>query len=360
MKIESSMLSLSASSSQFKTQTVSEQLKTWANGANPVVTDLGNEAGQGNNTFSDLLKSLEQPSRVASSNATGGDYAFEISQEDEDKITLLQRLIEALTGKKLEFYIPKKFSRRAVENANAYKNPIVVSQHATGPGAQTQQGWGIDYQKSVKTEESATMSFGAKGMVTTADGKQIKIDLSLNVSRSFISETNTSFKAGDALKDPLIVNFGSSLAELTGKKFSFDIDSDGHEENISFVKSGSGFLVYDKNKDGKINNGSELFGPSTGSGFMELSAFDDDDNGWIDEADAIYEGLQIWTKDENGQDQLFAIGQKGIGAIYLNAVHSAFELKDASNALQGKIQQSSIFLRENGTAGTIQHVDLSV
>jgi hypothetical protein len=103
-----------------------------------------------------------------------------------------------------------------------------------------------------------------------------------------------------------------------------------------------------------------MFGPSTGSGFLELKSYDDDGNNWIDENDSIYDRLQVWTKDEAGNDKLFAIGQVGIGAIYLGSISSNFELKDSSNMLRGAIRETGIFLREDASAGTIQHVDLSV
>ena len=254
----------------------------------------------------------------------------------------------------MRFLLPEKI-KIAANPDYAYKNSSTQGQSAA-----MRKGWGLDYQRHEYTQETARMDFTAQGIVKTSDGKTISISLDLNVSRSFVSENHISIKAGDALIDPIVVNFGTPSAELTSQKFLFDLDNDGRDDNISFVKNGSGFLVFDKNGDGVVNNGSELFGPSTGNGFMELRALDSDGNGWIDENDPIYERLQIWTKDETGRDQLLAVGQKGIGAIYLGSVSSAFELKDASNALQGQIQRTGIFLREDGTAGTVQHVDLSV
>lgn len=355
MKIESSIVSLSANTSQRKTLDVTEQLTTWVNGNNQLPNDITKSLDEQNIL---AIKDLANSQAQASPSTTGisSGFIYEITQEDMDKMTLLSKLIEKLTGKKLKFFLPERFLRNSPQSLTTYKNPLVIEQLR---GIQ-RHGWGIDYQKHERIEETATMNFDAQGIVKTSDGKTINIDLSLNVSRSFVSEKHIAFKAGDALKDPLVINFSSASAELTSTKFSFDIDSDGHNDNISFVKSGSGFLVFDKNKDGKINNGSELFGPETGSGFMELRAYDSDNNGWIDENDAIYDQLQIWTKNEKGEDQLFAIGQKGIGAIYLNAIASPFELKDSTNALQGKIQQSSVFLFEKGGTGTIQHVDLSI
>ena len=52
----------------------------------------------------------------------------------------------------------------------------------------------------------------------------------------------------------------SNITSISDQKFKFDINADGKEDDISFVGKGSGFLALDKNGDGKINDGSELFG----------------------------------------------------------------------------------------------------
>ena len=129
---------------------------------------------------------------------------------------------------------------------------------------------------------------------------------------------------------------------------------------MSFVAPGSGFLALDLNGDGKVNNGSELFGPKSGDGFADLAKYDSDGNNWIDENDPIYDKLRIWTKDSDGNDKLLALGEKGVGAVYLGNVDTNFSMKDSGNNLQGQISKTGIFLRENGTAGTINHIDLAV
>lgn len=65
---------------------------------------------------------------------------------------------------------------------------------------------------------------------------------------------------------------------LTEAKYNFDLDSDGREDLISFVRPGSGFLALDLNGDGRVNDGRELFGPATGDGFAELARYDQDGN----------------------------------------------------------------------------------
>lgn len=57
---------------------------------------------------------------------------------------------------------------------------------------------------------------------------------------------------------------------------------------------------------------------------------------------------------------LFAFGQKGIGAICLGSVDTDFSFKNDANQTQGELRQTGIFLREDGTAGTVQQIDLVV
>lgn len=184
--------------------------------------------------------------------------------------------------------------------------------------------------------------------------------MALNMSCSFTSALVESFRAGDALKDPLVINFDGTAVQLTQNKFSFDIDTDGSKEQIPFVAPGSGFLALDTNNDGAINNGTELFGALSGDGLAELAAYDGDKNRWIDENDAVYSRLRIWAKTATGENQLLALGDKGIGALFLGRVDTPFAIKDNSNALQGQVRSTGIFLREAGGAGTLLQLDLVV
>ncbi|MDP2894050.1 MAG: hypothetical protein Q8N78_06795 [Sulfurimonas sp.] len=162
-----------------------------------------------------------------------------------------------------------------------------------------------------------------------------------------------------AFQDPLILDFSGSFASLSSKTFAFDIDSDGKEDQISMLKEGSGFLALDKNLNSVIDNGSELFGAKSGNGFGELRAYDDDKNGWIDENHKIFNKLRIWKKSQNN-DELIALGQAGIGAIFLGDISTPFELKTLSNEQLGAMRKSSFFLFENGKAGVISQIDLAV
>ncbi len=366
MRIESSSVSLYGKSSSAEIHTKEESMKMWTGNTRPVFEGENTPASAAaalGSPMKDILQLSEEgkqalEKQIAESSGTKmytDDELLEINDRDKQKIYLLQKMIETLMGKRIKFVLPRK-----IDIDRSGGNTVISLQGVQVQTAQ-RQGWGLEYDLHETHYEKQSMSFTAIGSVKTADGREIKFDLDLNMSREFESSLDVSIRAGDAvLKDPLIVNFSNSTAALTNNKYSFDIDSDGVQDQISFAASGSGFLAFDINNDGTINNGQELFGPQSGNGFNELAQYDEDKNGWIDENDDIYDKLRIWTKDENGNDQLFALGAKGIGAIYLGSAATAFDLKTSSNDALGSIARSGIFLRENGTAGTIQHVDLVV
>lgn len=287
------------------------------------------------------------------------DSIMQLSESDKRKLELIESLFKKLTGKKLKFFIPEKIQLN--NQKIGFNLNILNAAEARQLQLPQRVGWGLMYKKSVTHSESESTRFSAQAAIRTEDGREINVDLQLNLSREFISKNMINISASDVLKvDPLIVNFGAASASVTQEKYQFDIDANGTLDQISFAGLGSGFLALDLNKDGMINDGKELFGPNSGNGFSDLANYDTDNNGWIDENDTIYEKLRIWTKDAKGNDHLFALGEKGIGAIYLGNVNTSFALKNTSNQLDAQLQRTGIFLRENGTAGTVQHIDLAI
>ena len=216
--------------------------------------------------------------------------------------------------------------------------------------------------------EQEDTSFSTVGTVRTKDGREINFNVNVNMSRRceeyYREELNV---AQFALYDPLVINLDTDATELSDQTFYFDLDADGEEEEISMLK-GSGYLALDKNEDGIINDGSELFGTGNGDGFADLARYDEDGNGWIDENDSIWSKLKIWCKDENGNDVLYKLSDKGVGAICLQNVSTDFTLQGdrtardgatKANATNGAIRKTGIFLYENGNVGTVQHVDMA-
>lgn len=210
-------------------------------------------------------------------------------------------------------------------------------------------------------EETENVLYKSQGKVTTADGREITFNLDLGMSRSFQEYYKEEYNIAELQRvcDPLVINFDGNVANLTDQKFFFDIDADGEKDEISNLAAGSGYLALDKNNDGTINDGSELFGPQSGDGFADLAEYDEDGNGWIDENDSVWNKLKIWCRNESGEDELYTLAEKGVGAICLQKAATNFALKDAKNQDKGFIRSTGIFLYENGNVGSVQHLDLA-
>ena len=209
--------------------------------------------------------------------------------------------------------------------------------------------------------EQETTAFQTTGSVVTADGRTLDFNLEFQMSREFASYYEESVSLENArFLDPLVINLDTNVASVSDQKFFFDLDADGKEESISGLHPGSGYLALDINGNGIIDDGKELFGTTSGDGFLDLAKYDDDGNGWIDEKDAIFEKLLIWATDENGNSELYHLKEKDVGALYLGRVSTEHSLNDPlTNRANGVIRSSGLFLYENGTAGTLQQLDLA-
>jgi hypothetical protein len=368
MKIAESSVQFLSQHTSIEKHQKRESLTIWGPGEERVAQNISGGSGQKIDIekeialFTAAASSVElsqQAQNTRRSQGVDGQVARESEIVIDLNLRILQAMIERITGKKIEissFGALKSSGEAPVADVSEGEPaPTGESSPAVSEGSSL-GGLAYEYYESHYEHEST--SFSSSGTILTEDGQEINFGVSLNMSRDFFSEESLSIRAGDALKDPLVINFSGNAAELTQKTFSFDIDNDGHENQISFLQPGSGFLALDKNGDNIINDGSELFGPQSGNGFQDLAAYDSDGNNWIDENDAIFDKLRIWTKDAEGNDMLFALGEKGIGAIYLDSAATLFSIKDTENNLLGQVQSTGIFLGEDGSVGTVQQVDL--
>lgn len=208
------------------------------------------------------------------------------------------------------------------------------------------------------TEEETT-TFSGKGIAQTEDGRSIDFNVSFSLSRKFTTYAGMDIASAVSLIDPLVINVGKDITSISDQSFYFDIDSDGTDDKISSLGSGSGFLAYDKNGDGIIGNGSELFGTKSGNGFKDLAEYDSDGNNWIDENDEIYAKLKVWLRNEDGTDTLLSLQEADVGAIYLGSADTQHTHQNSEFMISAMLRSSGIFLRESGGVGTVQQIDLA-
>lgn len=270
----------------------------------------------------------------------------------------LDYLLRILFGDKPENvrgcnHIERK-SSPAEQSAN---NPVTIEADLLAQNL----GTGGHHEYFYYYAEKEVTCFNTTGTAITADGRELSFNISLEMSRSFTQMASESIDFGQPrLCDPLVINLNTNVASVSDQKFFFDLDADGEQEEISMLRSDSGYLALDNNEDGIINDGSELFGTQSGNGFKDLLAYDEDRNGWIDEADSIFDKLKIWSMDENGNATLIDLLEAGVGAIYLGYENTEFSLKNAENETNAVIQKTGLFLFEDGTSGTVQQMDLAV
>ncbi|MBO7402135.1 MAG: hypothetical protein J6U10_03995 [Lachnospiraceae bacterium] len=268
------------------------------------------------------------------------------------------RTIDRDRSLRLKRMSPKDILDRILERMRIRLDMLLGNYgYGTGMGGAAVKYENMEITKYTEVEEST--AFESSGTVTTADGRSIDFGVSFSRTERFTEATSVTINFKQLyLTDPLVINLGDDNVSLSDEKFVFDLDCDGEEDNISLLGKMSGFLALDANGDGVINDGSELFGAKTGDGFKELAVFDLDGNGWIDENDEIFNRLRIWKKNDDGTDTLVGLGVAGVGAIYLGNVDTKIKAV-SGETLNGMVQKSGIYLREDGSAGTVQHVDLS-
>ncbi len=216
-------------------------------------------------------------------------------------------------------------------------------------------------QTQVTYSETESTTFQGQGMAITQDGRQIVFDVELSMSRTFAMEYSKTMMTQQTLDlmDPLVIQLSGNPEWVSNQTFFFDLDSDGTKEDVTALARGNAFLALDRNQDGIINDGSELFGTKSGNGFYDLSAYDLDGNGWIDEGDEVFSKLKVFSVDEDGKEVSLSLKEADVGAIYLGNVDTTFAEKNQFQETTAKLRSSGIFLRESGSVGIVGQLDLA-
>ncbi|MGL1832675.1 hypothetical protein ACKVEX_03610 [Rhodocyclaceae bacterium SMB388] len=339
MIIASSEIQMQSSHLSFSRTEVSERLEMWF-GERP-----GGNRSDGPQASPSARVTISPEALAESATGTVTD---EVDPLDTDPhLRLMATMIAMLTGRPVRLL---RLDDRADPTLPADGQPAAARDTRRGPG------FSIEYELSATRIEFEQTTFQASGVVRTDDGREIRFDVGFMMARSYMESVNVSFRAGEArLKDPLVLDFGGPAASLQDTRFAFDLDADGELDRIPLLGGGRGFLAFDRNDDGR-----ELFGPTTGNGFAELSALDSDGNGWIDEADPAYTQLRLWRPSADGQGVLQTLSEAGVGALYLGRVATPFDLRNPANQALGVMRSSGVYVGQDGRVGTVRQIDLSV
>ena len=170
----------------------------------------------------------------------------------------------------------------------------------------------------------------------------------------------TAFQQEVQQSDPLVVDLSGDGVRLSSLENGarFDINADGKTDQTAFVQGDDAFLVLDRNRNGRIDNGSEMFGDQNGAvnGFEELRKYDSNRDGVIDRKDAIYASLRL-LHDRNGDGraglrEMSTLAEKGIDSLDLG--YRAGQRVDDTH--RNTLAERSHYLRGNGSRGALVDV----
>jgi hypothetical protein len=285
-------------------------------------------------------------------------YEEHLSLEDRIQKILIEKLLERLGYKKDLPLYPNNKPQRMTQSSLSPLNPYSIQQ--TSPREQKVMVLQVDelhYQKQ-------SIDFSASAQIQTPN-KNFDMNIDLSFSKEFYESRNTqTIIRNNNFIDPLIINYEEDVnpfENISHLHFEFDLDSDGSTEMIPQLKKGAGYLALDKNENGIIDNGNELFGPNTGYGFEELAQYDSDNNNWIDENDDVFNKLKIFSIDEKGQSNLVSLINSNVGAIYLGDIQSGFKYQSAIDKTQAIQKSNGIFIKEDGSGmGVVNSIDVVV
>lgn len=136
---------------------------------------------------------------------------------------------------------------------------------------------------------------------------------------------------------PILLDLDRNQFNLSGGPVYFDIDADGQPETLTWVAPGTqdAFLFFDRNGNGVVDDGSELFGNATllisgeqaQHGYEALAEFDLVENGGnqdgiISDADSIFSDLGVWIDSNangiHGNSESQSLAEAGVLSIGLD------------------------------------------
>ncbi|MEQ2027777.1 hypothetical protein ABLB84_18965 [Xenorhabdus szentirmaii] len=215
----------------------------------------------------------------------------------------------------------------------------------------------------------------------TPNGVIRLLDLDPNAVKEIIEQQIDEFENKET---PLVIDLtGDGINTIAeNRNIFFDHDNDGIIESSGWIELNSEFLVWDKNKDGKINNGNELFGNNSilkngtnaDNGFAALADLDDNNDGVFDQNDTLWNSLELWI-DYNrdaitDSGELHRLSESGISSINLAYKENGFKdingnvhgLESTANWNNGnvtKIVDVYFAVNKNNTIETVtSHVDV--
>lgn len=272
-----------------------------------------------------------------------GEGEDQLSPAPGSKLAVQKQLLEEMAAKGHE-----KEKTNSPAPTNGTQDSVFISQggmeisQSQSVNMEISQGRSANAATATNAGERTTIRYemelyqrqSVSAEITNSEGERTTIRLESEQSmRVTMQQTEVREPAPEVrAQEPLVFDLDGDGVELTdvtrNEGVNFDINGDGIKENVSWVQPDDGLLAIDKNNNGTIDNGKELFGDQNGAvnGFEELSRYDDDNNGIINKQDSAFSNLYMWQDmNRNGiseQNELKGLDDYGITSISLLPDHT--------------------------------------
>ncbi|MBK6639330.1 MAG: hypothetical protein IPG34_17770, partial [Rhodocyclaceae bacterium] len=194
--------------------------------------------------------------------------------------------------------------------------------------------------------------------------KSVSADLTKSISNTIATTFTTSTQVRPPPKDPLTLDLDNDGLETVGitpiAPILFDHDGDGIKSATGWIKPDDALLVFDRDGNGLIDNGSELFGDATdlytggkaADGFAALAQEDTNLDGKVDSLDTRFADLRLWRDlNQDGVSQaneLSTLAAQGVVALNVASTSHAQMLANGN-----RLADLGSFVRSDGSGGTL-------
>jgi hypothetical protein len=168
--------------------------------------------------------------------------------------------------------------------------------------------------RALETQDLRQLTTANIAVLTTSQIASLSSDQVCALTTTQLAALTTAQIGSMSLRSPIVLDLNSDGINTLGiqQGVRFDISADGSTVQTGWVAPTDGLLVFDRNADNVINDGSELFGTSTilknGSkaidGYQALSELDSDGDGLITNRDLEFNKLGVWVdSNSNGSTE---------------------------------------------------------
>ena len=189
----------------------------------------------------------------------------------------------------------------------------------------------LDPDSEIRVSEAPSVSTGQAPGSTVSSAASTSASSTSNLSSSAtLQQSQLNVSLGSAANPQPVQQTDPLVLDLAGNGFAtrglddavrFDLNGDARVESISAPTGDDALLALDRNGNGRIDSGKELFGDQHGAsnGFAELNKYDDNRDGRIDQQDRVFEQLSLLRFDAQGRQQQQSLSEAGVSAIHLQA-----------------------------------------